>query len=56
MADVVFEAATLTPPAAAQGVPTEASIPFTEPVPIGEGIYTKGISKTAPILAETLTP
>ena len=54
--DVVFEAATLTPPAAAQGVPAEASILFTEPVPIGENTYTEGISKTAPIPTEILTP
>ena len=54
--DVVFEAATLTPPAATQGVPAEASILFTEPVPIGENTYTEGISKTAPIPTETFTP
>ena len=55
-ADVVFEAATLAPPVAAQGVPTEAPIPSTESVPIGKGTYTEGIGETAPIPAETLTP
>ena len=40
-ADVMFEAATPAPPAAAQGVPAKASIPSTEPIPIP---------------AETLTP
>ena len=54
-ADVVFGVATPARPAAAQGVLAEAPIPSIEPVPIGEGTYTKGISETAPILAETLT-
>ena len=54
--DVAFEAATPAPPAAAQGVPVEAPIPSTESVPIGKGTYTEGISETAPIPAETLTP
>ena len=55
-ADVVFEAATVAPPIAAQGVPAEAPIPSTELVPIGEGTYMEGISETAPIPTETLTP
>ena len=55
-ADVVFEAVTPTPHVVAQGTPVEASIPSTESVPIGEGTYMEGISETAPILAETLTP
>ena len=54
--DVVFEAATPTPQAVAQGAPVKASIPSIEPVPIGEGTYMEGISETAPILVETLTP
>ena len=54
--DVVFEAATPTPPVATQGVPAEAPILSTEPVPIGKGTYTEGISETAPIPAKTLTP
>lgn len=54
--DVVFEAATPAPPAAAQGVPVEAPIPSTKSVPIGKGTYMEGISETAPIPAETLTP
>ena len=53
---VVFEAATPTPQAVAQGAPVKASIPSIEPVPIGEGTYMEGISETAPILVETLTP
>ena len=54
--DVVFKVATPTPPAATQGVPAEAPIPSTKPVPTGEGTYMEGISETAPIPAETLTP
>ena len=54
-ADMVFEATTPAPLAAAQGVPAEAFIPSTEPVPIGEGTHTEGISETAPIPVETLT-
>ena len=54
-ADMVFEAVTLAPPTTAQGVPAEASILSTEPVPIGEGTYTKGISKTTLIPTKTLT-
>ena len=54
-ADVVFEAATPAPLAAAQEVLAEAFIPSTEPVPIGEGTHTEGISETAPIPVETLT-
>ena len=54
---VVFETTTLAPAAAAaQGVPIEAPIPSTEPVPIGEGTYTERVSETVPILVETLTP
>ena len=52
----MFEAATLTPPVAAQGVPAEVPIPSTEPIPIGEGTYTEGISETAPIPTKTLIP
>ena len=55
-ADVAFEAATPTPPVAAQRVPAEAPIPSTESIPIGEDTYMEGISETTPILAETLTP
>ena len=54
-ADMVFEAVTLAPPTTAQGVPAEASILSTEPIPIGEGTYTKGISKTTLIPTKTLT-
>ena len=54
--DVVFEATTPAPPAAAQGVPVEAPIPSTKPIPIGEGTYMKGISETTLIPVETLTP
>ena len=46
-ADMVFEAATPAPLAAAQEVLAEAFIPSTEPVPIGEGTHTEGISETA---------
>ena len=55
-ADVVFEATTPIPPIATQGVPVEVPIPSTKPVPIGEGTHMEGISKTALIPAETLTP
>ena len=54
--DVVFEATTPTSLAATQGVLVEALIPSTEPVPISESTCTKGISETAPIPTETLTP
>ena len=53
-ADVVFKAATPAPPAVAQGVPAEAPIPSTEPVPIGEGTYTEGISETISFLSRHL--
>ena len=53
--DMVFEAITLAPSTTTQGVPAEASILSTEPVPIGEGTYTKGISKTTLIPTKTLT-
>ena len=55
-AGVVFEAATLTPPVTAQGVPTEPSIPSTKLVPIGKGTYMEEISETTSIPVETLTP
>ena len=55
-ANVVFKATTPAPPAIAQGVLAEASIPSTEPVPIGKGTYMEGISETTLIPVETLTP
>ena len=53
-ADVVFT--TLATSAAAPGVPAEATTLPTELVPIDEGTYTKKVSKTIPVPAETLTP
>ena len=55
-ANVMFEVATLAPPAIAQGVPVEAPIPSSEPVLIGEGTYKERVSEAAPIPTETLTP
>ena len=50
-ADVVF--ATPTIPVAAHGVPAEALIPPSEPVPKEEGTHTESVSETTPIPART---
>ena len=55
-ADVVFEAATPTPPVAVQGVSVEAPIPSTKLVPIGESTHTERVSETTHIPAKTPTP
>ena len=43
-ADVVFGTTAFATPAAAQGVSTEAPIPSTESVPIGEGTHTEALT------------
>ena len=55
-ADIVFGTPAPTTPAATQGVPAEAPIPSTNPVPIDEGTYTEKVSKATPIPTETFTP
>ena len=53
-ANVAF--ATPAPSIVAYEVPAKAPTFPTEPVPKEEGTHTKGLSKTTPISAETLTP
>ena len=53
-ADVVF--ATLTPSAAAPGVPAEAPTLPIKPVPIDEGTHTGKVSEATLVPAETLSP
>ena len=55
-ANVVFGTPASTAPTAAQGVPIEAPIPSTRPIPIGKGTHTEKVSKATPIPTETLTP
>ena len=55
-ANVVFGTQASVAPTAAQGVPVEAPIPSTRPVPIGEGTHTERVSVATPIPAETFTP
>lgn len=54
--DVVFGSSASTTSVAAQGAPTEASIPSTGSIPIGEGTHIKKVSEATPIPTETLTP
>ena len=49
--DVAFT--TPTPSASAHGVPTEAPIPHSDPVPREEGAHTERVSETTPIHAKT---
>ena len=55
-ADVVFGTTVLAILAIAQGVLVEASIPFSEPVPIDEGTHTERVNEATPISTEMLTP
>ena len=55
-ANVVFGTQASVAPTAEQGVPVEAPIPSTRPVPIGEGTHTERVSVATPIPAETFTP
>ena len=55
-ANVVFGTQASVAPTAAQGVPVEAPIPSTRPVPISEGTHTERVSVATPIPAETFTP
>ena len=50
-ANVAF--ATLAPSAAAHGVPAEAPIPPSKPIPREEGTHTERVSETTPIPAKT---
>ena len=55
-ANIVFGTPAPATPVAAQGVPAEAPIPSTGPIPIGEGTHTERVNEATPIPAETLTP